>query len=238
MRLDDTGGGDLITLWKTFEVTNGFSGSLKLSVTSCPACIGHWIERAQSPTWQVPIKDLSQFAADFLAWWRSLQPGWHVVCGASALARTSGDLEPIQRPGPNGLVSILVALFFWHFASGRTKSSESVWLNGGKEVWEDAVDDVHWIFEGLVKEAEQRWSFSCSLLLYSYLVMFLYHCFPIPLPGFRLQNCSMSILASPVPPLLLFLFLLHYFAIFVCFNCLQHVVMWPCILCFINIPVM
>jgi hypothetical protein len=65
-----------------------------------------------------------QFDADFVAWWGSLLP--------SQSATSVRDWSPIAKPGVNGLLSMVAALFFWGDSCGPT----SAWMKCMEEVVE------------------------------------------------------------------------------------------------------
>ena len=65
-----------------------------------------------------------QFNADFVAWWGSLLP--------SQSATSVRDWSPIAKPGVNGLLSVVAALFFWGDSCGPT----SAWMKCMEEVAE------------------------------------------------------------------------------------------------------
>jgi hypothetical protein len=143
---------ELVTLWKAFEISHQFTGSLRLATSNRPSCIGQWIQRARSSSYRPAIVNLEQFASNFLNWWTGVQPKWRISTEGSTLRRTRGDLVILRLSGPNGLVSILVALFFWCVASDANESSKTMWMRHGKQEWEDAMEDVLWVFKELVKQ--------------------------------------------------------------------------------------
>ncbi|KJA13066.1 hypothetical protein HYPSUDRAFT_209854 [Hypholoma sublateritium FD-334 SS-4] len=143
----DLGGGwlALISAWRRFEKAAGYSEAAILSSEGRPPCVGAWISRARSPKYQPPLseKNLEDLDHSFWTWWRTLQPHHRKDVDAedgSMLLRNVGDMHTIRKPGKNGILSVLAALWFWgsarHLVSSGTLSS-----------WAAAVDDVFWVIE-------------------------------------------------------------------------------------------
>jgi hypothetical protein len=128
---------NLVDAWLRYEVANDYQDDAKLGTTSRPACISAWIQRARSPKWRPNLAgQLDKLGSDFWSWWGSLQPEWRVE-----FQRSNGDWEVLRKPGANGLVSVLAALFFWGTALG----------DGCKDTvdWCQAVADMQWVLEQL-----------------------------------------------------------------------------------------
>jgi hypothetical protein len=52
------------------------------------------------------------------------------------------DWEGLLHWGPNGTLSVVAALYFWGCAVRMMESP-------GQEIWQNAVEDVAWMLEGL-----------------------------------------------------------------------------------------
>lgn len=130
----------MVGKWEVFEAGASPGIPAKLSATGRPPCVAQWIQRARAPTYRAPIADFDVFALSFTNWWRVLQPEWRRVTDR-VLARGTGDWESIRKPGTNGLLSVLAALFFWAAASGVT----------GRKAWLESVEDVTWVIQQLVR---------------------------------------------------------------------------------------
>lgn len=106
---------ELVAIWVNFEVKEGYKEQKKLSPRGCPPIVEEWIRRAQSPMWRPGIADLTtKFERSFNLWWTALQPEWHgSSVGETAVGQDVGGWENLRKPGLNGLLSLLAALFFW-----------------------------------------------------------------------------------------------------------------------------
>ncbi len=150
LRSKDLGGGwlDLVSIWSRFEKAAGYMEAGILSSEGRPPCVGAWIARARSPRYQPALSrsNLEDLDRSFWRWWTALQPIYRqgLSNDGHVLSQTSGDMEGIRRPGRNGLLSVLAALWFW----GSTPQVELSTTLGS---WASAVDDVSWVLEELLK---------------------------------------------------------------------------------------
>jgi len=125
---------ELVAVWVDFEVEEGYKERKKLSPRGRPPIVEEWIRRARSPTWRPVIADLAKFERSFNLWWTSLQPEWRVSsAGETAVGQDVGGWENLRKPGLNGLLSLLAALFFWGL---HVRDS-----NVDRIRWSAAVDD-------------------------------------------------------------------------------------------------
>ncbi|KAF8190124.1 hypothetical protein BJ912DRAFT_850288 [Pholiota molesta] len=106
----------LVRAWAHFERAESYEEKGKLGTVGRPACVAAWIARARSATYKPSTEHLS----------------------------AGGNLENLRRPGKNGLLSVLAALFFW----GVILSAEN---NGivAQQRWKLSVDDVFWVISNL-----------------------------------------------------------------------------------------
>ncbi|KAK0485565.1 hypothetical protein EDD18DRAFT_1083177 [Armillaria luteobubalina] len=123
---------EVVYLWVAFQVTNNFNSNDKLSAKGHPKCVGQWIARARSQKWRPTYANLdivSKFQEPFWDWWANLQPEdcmggsedgiedlRHEPDGHLVQIHPSTDVnwECLKTYlGKNGLVSVMVALFFW-----------------------------------------------------------------------------------------------------------------------------
>jgi hypothetical protein len=64
------------------------------------------------------------------------------------LPNDAKDASPLQRTGPNGLVTVMTLLFWW----GSSLKARSRWQDDSCASWKEAVDDVAQTLQAL-KEA-------------------------------------------------------------------------------------
>ena len=121
----------LMELWQAFKHANNFSGLSRLASDGRPACIAEQFKRACSSNFQPDLGDIASFKQECYMWWMSLQPDWRKT-GGKELVRGDGDLAALAKGGPNGIVSVLAALFFWEVGKGAHVSS----------MWSTIVSDI------------------------------------------------------------------------------------------------
>lgn len=149
--------------WWRFDQATGFAPSSKvlsrLPAAGRPKEVGTWISYARSSTFR-PEVTLPRFAEEFAEWWRSMQPEGRKALddrfiSLSKPART--DWGELKISGPNGIVSVVVALAWWRKAvydlplenasrtgrSGQKREAELRKLN-------EAFEEVIYVFGKLI----------------------------------------------------------------------------------------
>ena len=118
----------LVELWVAFEKKEGFKERGFLAAKERPECVSEWIRRGRPPTWRPAITAVSKLELAFRTWWVSLQPKWRVSeNGTIITADSDGDWDVLRKPGVNGLLSVLVALFYWGGIAKRTAKQRNAW---------------------------------------------------------------------------------------------------------------
>ncbi|KAJ6452135.1 hypothetical protein C8R47DRAFT_1229557 [Mycena vitilis] len=136
-----------LAAWTRIEAACGFAvPPHKLSAKERPDIIQKWINGARGAKQRVPpITDPVAFAASWWRWWGLLQPAWRTTDndGKWVISESyDGEWDDkLLHWGPNGLLSVVAALYFWGCAV-----TDSPRL---KDEWETAVQDASWILEGL-----------------------------------------------------------------------------------------
>lgn len=147
--LDDAALGErwalLVVAWIAFEEKHECRPNGTLSARGRPTAVADWIQRARSITWRPIIKDSRAYGKEHLAWWESLQPEWRLLDGVGDetdfAQLEDGDLQALEKPGVNGLLSVVASLFFWGTAvKAAGKKSKR---------WDEAVDDLLYVFTRL-----------------------------------------------------------------------------------------
>jgi len=107
----------LVEAWVIFEGQAGYMGDKKLATTHRPDAIKAWIARARSASWRPDILDIPTYESEFMLWWAALQPSWRKRSdGTTIFSKVEGDWEALQRPGLNGMLSVMAGLLFWGVA--------------------------------------------------------------------------------------------------------------------------
>ena len=66
-------------------------------------------------------------------WWSAIQPDWRLQDGRLVRERVAGDWESLRLPGINGVVSIVVALFYWGLEVLEDGRGQSRWVSTVEE---------------------------------------------------------------------------------------------------------
>ncbi|KAJ7432603.1 hypothetical protein B0H11DRAFT_1759961, partial [Mycena galericulata] len=132
------------------EVKYGFAADNRgqLPAALRPSQVHSWIKGGRGKKTRAPpcINNVAAYAKAWSEWWDSMQPPWR-TCDADGYWSVGGswgaadEWDPLEAPGPNGCLSVAVALFFW----GRYKSQPEAL----RVKWDRAVQDVVWMLEGL-----------------------------------------------------------------------------------------
>ena len=129
------GGGwmELVNLWASFEVRSRYKEIKKLAPQGRPFAVGEWISRARPSTWRPIIESVPKYEASFREWWLAIQPDWRLEDGRLVHERVAGDWESLRLPGINGVVSIMVALFYWGMEVLEVSRGQSRWVSAVEE---------------------------------------------------------------------------------------------------------
>lgn len=119
---------ELVKQWSSFEQRESYSEVRKLSPKNRPAVVGQWIARARSAAWRPNISDLPGFEREFQQWWLTIQPPWRVSNGKLLKDAVDGDWDCLRRPGLNGIVSVLAALFYWGVVVKEKPARKKAWV--------------------------------------------------------------------------------------------------------------
>ncbi|KAJ6504324.1 hypothetical protein C8R47DRAFT_968665 [Mycena vitilis] len=114
-----------------------------------PGQVQKWIGAGRSRMRKNPVvSDVGQYADEWYAWWDSMQPKWRRrgpdkkwMVGGDAQYGGNQEWGVLDRPGPNGCLSIVAALYFWGVCENQSGAVRARWL--------EAVEDVSWMLEGL-----------------------------------------------------------------------------------------
>jgi hypothetical protein len=139
---------DLERLYNFVNKTRGFPKVCKKR----PAELDHWVHDGRGRGAPPVVSNVSQFATTWNDWWSELQPVWRR--GKDGLLREEyGDnWELLYAPGANGMLGPVACLYWWGVAV-LSEDESSVEANGPVAVWTEAVKDVTWVLEGLIRHA-------------------------------------------------------------------------------------
>ncbi|KAJ7020768.1 hypothetical protein C8F04DRAFT_907597, partial [Mycena alexandri] len=86
-----------------------------------PQAVSKWIGVGRTRTNKIPdVADTARYGDEWYAWWDSLQPKWRTR-DRTGNWKMGGDTEYggdeewgyLDRPGPNGCLSVVAGLYFW-----------------------------------------------------------------------------------------------------------------------------
>ncbi|KAK6975114.1 hypothetical protein R3P38DRAFT_3238013 [Favolaschia claudopus] len=136
----------LVAAWTRMEVASRFEFSpTNLSAKLRPKEVGLWISSSRRV--EQVVTDPTAYALQWQQWWDSLQPSWRIrgVDGRWVVSEKYGaggkEWGSLYRWGINGVLTIVASLYFW----GRAVRLDAEMC----AIWEAAMQDVVWIFEGM-----------------------------------------------------------------------------------------
>ncbi|KAF7797970.1 hypothetical protein EIP86_009177 [Pleurotus ostreatoroseus] len=119
-----------------------------LQTVNRPDQIGYWMQHLRRDIKKTPkIEDLDQYTKQWWAWWRGLQPDWRATDSNDGplLQDGTGDWEKLRRPGRNGILHVLLSLWWW---KSHPSANDADWLV--------AVDDVQWALCNMLQRTERK----------------------------------------------------------------------------------
>ncbi|KAJ7457582.1 hypothetical protein B0H11DRAFT_1738353, partial [Mycena galericulata] len=135
----------LLEAYIALEQGYGFESEGRLSPRGRPAQVSEWIRDGRGRNKSVlAIPKMEVFEAKWWDWWAGMQPAWRRrdATGKPVRSEEYGqDWGGLVAPGPNGLLSVVAALYWWACA----RKSEG---------WYAAVADTLWVLEGLNAASE------------------------------------------------------------------------------------
>ncbi|KAJ7722081.1 hypothetical protein B0H16DRAFT_1334874 [Mycena metata] len=142
----------LVAAWIRVEAACKYAqGPTKLPSTHRPRQVGNWISHTRGKRAMgahlTDVSNPTEYAGEWQRWWDSLQPAWRDRGGkgwstANGYGRKGNEWDKLEQWGTNGVLSVVVALYFWGKAVHGREEFETV--------WEESVMDAVWMLEGLV----------------------------------------------------------------------------------------
>ncbi|KAJ7808836.1 hypothetical protein B0H13DRAFT_1668447 [Mycena leptocephala] len=98
------------------------------------------------------IGSVAVFDAAWWRWWAKIQPGWREKDSGKPDRwlrdtypdATAANWAVMRHPSPNGALSFVATLYWWGIAVAERGGRED------RESWVEAVQDVKWLFKGLL----------------------------------------------------------------------------------------
>jgi hypothetical protein len=89
--------------------------------------------------------DCEALGESWWRWWNTLQPLGHGVDENRMPSKASGDYDwnPMRKPGGSGIFMVLLVLVWWRKRLDASRTAN--------KRWKDAVDDVTWVLEHMMK---------------------------------------------------------------------------------------
>ncbi|KZP10388.1 hypothetical protein FIBSPDRAFT_758443 [Athelia psychrophila] len=121
-----------------------------------PAQLDAWVRSGRGSKGKAPphVSSASTFAVAWWEWWLALQPEWRGSARPLFRGPFGEDWEVLATPGANAMLGALACLYWWGCNVQGVASEAPVVDVGGVEEWLDAVEDMNYVLEGLIKHAQ------------------------------------------------------------------------------------
>ncbi|KAH9886768.1 hypothetical protein C8Q73DRAFT_657877 [Cubamyces lactineus] len=133
-----------IEWWTVIERQYQWETSTKgLSTEHRPSEVSHWLRVLRRNLLRPPpIADEVEYCESWQRWWSGLQPSWRNQTEDQPLVPADrGEWGPLECPGKNGLLIILLSLLWW-----REAATDST-----LDRWHAAIADVRWVAEAMAQ---------------------------------------------------------------------------------------
>ncbi|KAI0730522.1 hypothetical protein C8Q76DRAFT_612154, partial [Earliella scabrosa] len=137
-----------LVLWTELERAYGWKTSNKsLGAKNRPEAIGRWLRVDRRVLSKVPtMPPESDYADCWWTWWSGLQPAWRLRSDSGRpTVGGMGAWDDLRIPGKNGMLIVLLSLFWWHDIAVTTRGE-----------WDAALTDVLWVLEQLTNSKDPR----------------------------------------------------------------------------------
>ncbi|KAJ3751922.1 hypothetical protein F5878DRAFT_549901 [Lentinula raphanica] len=140
---------DLVTneRYHSFDNPNG-NGST-FPTTGRPQAFAWWFQNRKTVTRLPPDEKfgrISEFASQWWKWYSMINPEWRerdalgrIVVNGSG----EGDWDEFDRSGQNGMLSLVISLYWWYRRLDNPSEPSPDWLAG--------LRDISWVLSELVK---------------------------------------------------------------------------------------
>ena len=130
-----------------FEANDKSNASGSLPTTDRPPEISQWTSRARPinlPEYTRDGRTFRTFVDSILNWWGSIQPPWRSFEPGVVSREVRGDWEALRAPRINGLLNVVILVYWWSRILEEHKPEDGVRAN-----YEIFADDVAWVFSHL-----------------------------------------------------------------------------------------
>lgn len=128
-----------------FILTTRAQCPVRIPINSRPGEVGMWIKARSYDARHIPhVPDANMYHTCWLQWWTVCQPAWRKANGWPFLKEgdTGVGWGKLASRGQNGMFVVIMSTTWWAFS---IKSPEE------RHAFEEAVDDVRWVLEELLK---------------------------------------------------------------------------------------
>lgn len=81
----------------------------------------------------------------------TLQPEWRGSSLPLPRGTYDGNWGPLLIPGANAMLGPVACLYWWGRTANGVASEQQVTEGGIIEEWQDAVEEINYVLEGLIK---------------------------------------------------------------------------------------
>ena len=130
-----------------FEINDRSKAKPVLPATERPVEIAQWMARARPagvPDFEKGGRTFTDFVDSVFAWWTFLQPPWRKFKRGRVCREVGGDWGILYAPRANGLLSIVVLVYWWAKVLEEQKP-----VDGLRADYELFAEDVAWVISNL-----------------------------------------------------------------------------------------
>ena len=130
-----------------FEVNDRSQRAGSLPTAIRPVEISRWTGGARPadlPAYAKGKRTFSDFVDSIVAWWASIQPPWRSFKRGVVSREVRGDWDVIRAPCINGLLNVVVLVYWWGRILEEQKPEDGV-----RADYEQFADDVTWVISNL-----------------------------------------------------------------------------------------
>ncbi|KAJ3965285.1 hypothetical protein EV361DRAFT_810960 [Lentinula raphanica] len=150
---------DLVTLERYHSFKNPNGNGSTFPSTGRPKAFAWWFQNRKTVTRLPPddkFGDTAKFSLEWWKWYSIFNPVWRERDASGRIVvngEGEGEWDEFDRPGQNGMLSLVVSLHWWYHC-----------LDSPSSDWLSALRDISWVLSELVKEKRLVfWSYGIFL---------------------------------------------------------------------------